>query len=191
MLKMFGRGYEELGDSKKGLILKNSGKIKIQWGSKLVDLIDSDGNINVKTKPIIKSINSESEMTENGFYFYDETLVAKIGDSTIEISGNDNSEDSDNNGILDTLLLLYKEKELTVSPITLNSGSNTISVSSECSWKVEGDFESYEGLGNDTFTVNCNKSGSVIVKDIFYDRIKKLYPNDQSLQEKHIKTLVF
>lgn len=85
-MKIFGRDYEEIGDSQKGLLLKNSGKVKIQFGNKFVDLINSDGKIDIKTSPIIKEISSESEMSNNGFYFLNGNLIAKIGNTILNIS---------------------------------------------------------------------------------------------------------
>lgn len=85
-MKIFGRDYEEIGDSQKGLLLKNSGKVKIQFGNKFIDLINSDGKIDVKDSPTIKEISSESEMSSNGFYFLNGNLIAKIGNTILNIS---------------------------------------------------------------------------------------------------------
>lgn len=86
---MFGRGYEELGSSDKGLILKNSGKVKIQWGKKFIDLLDSDGNLNVKLQAIIKPIKSQDDIKQDGFYFYDQNLIAKVGEEILVLTSNE------------------------------------------------------------------------------------------------------
>lgn len=121
MVNMFGRNYEEIGDSKKGLILKNSGKIKIQWGNTFLDLINSNGQINVNQN-IIKQITSESQIKTDGFYLLNNNLLAKIKDNIIIISSEENSSyisfkvaqklDSENKLIaLQNLGLIYESQD--------------------------------------------------------------------------------
>ena len=83
---MFGRDYEEIGSSSKGLILKNSGKVKIQWGKSLIDLLDNNGRLNVKLQDVIKSVTNESDIKKDGFYFYNGNLFAKVGDTLLQLT---------------------------------------------------------------------------------------------------------
>lgn len=51
--KAFGRSYSKVGSSDSDFLIKTKGQVKIQWGSKFIDLI-KDGKINVDSKVIYK-----------------------------------------------------------------------------------------------------------------------------------------
>ena len=78
MLNAFGRNYEEIGSNDKGLILKSSGKIKLQWGKKFIDLLDENGNLNLGSQN-----NSSLKVIQQN----DGTVIFKINEEEVQLSG--------------------------------------------------------------------------------------------------------
>ena len=86
-LNLFGSGYDTVGSSNSNFLIKTKGKVKVQWGSKYIDLI-KDGKINVDSKFIFK----EKEVgVKDGIYVIgngdDVKVVISIGGSQIDLKG--------------------------------------------------------------------------------------------------------
>lgn len=63
-MSMFGRSYSQVGNSNSDFLIKTKGQVKIQWGSKFIDLI-KDGKINVNSKFIYRE---DTVGTRDGIY---------------------------------------------------------------------------------------------------------------------------
>ena len=84
-LQMFGRSYSQAGSSNSDFVIKTKGQVKIQWGSKFIDLI-KDGKINVNSKFIYIS---DEIGTKDGIYVSTDgtNVVLKVGDFSINLAG--------------------------------------------------------------------------------------------------------
>lgn len=86
-LNIFGKNQEEIGSLDKNLVLRTQGRVYIRYGKKYIELLDSQGNINVKVPKVIQKANSELEIKNDGFYLIDDNLYAYSGGKIIQLSG--------------------------------------------------------------------------------------------------------
>ncbi len=84
----------EIGNEKENLILKTAGKLKVQWGKKFVDLLDKNGNLNVKQQQIIKSSDSIDNINSNGIYVVDGKVIIYYDENVIILSPEQKKEDA-------------------------------------------------------------------------------------------------
>ena len=88
---LFGRTYDEAGSTKSDFVIKTRGKVKIQYGSKFIDLI-KDGKINADVKFIYKQ---DEVGVSDGIYVIgnedDLKVVLRVGDDQIDLGGSGNS----------------------------------------------------------------------------------------------------
>ena len=85
-LSMFGRSYSQTGSLNSDYLIKTKGQVKIQFGSKFIDLI-KDGKINTEIK-VIYSVNTINEIgSKEGFYVtQDGQIYLRLKDQIISIT---------------------------------------------------------------------------------------------------------
>lgn len=80
---LFSRSYSNIGDPNSDLLLKTKGQVKIQYGSKFIDLI-KNGKINVDSKFIFEQ---DSIGIKDGIYVNGNQVNLKAGDNIINLAG--------------------------------------------------------------------------------------------------------
>lgn len=89
-MSMFGK---EIGSINENLVLATAGKIKIRFGKKYIDLLDNNGNLNIKIPKILRSANSISDITENGLYIVDGNFYVYYDGNVIQVTDKEAIED--------------------------------------------------------------------------------------------------
>lgn len=90
MLKVFNTNYEEVGSLNKNLVLNTQGKVKIRFNKKFIDLLDNNGNINVKIPKIPEQKNSVDDIKSDGFYIVDGILYVYYNEQLIQVTSSEN-----------------------------------------------------------------------------------------------------
>ena len=85
-IQLFGRSYNQYGDSNSDVIIKTKGQVKIQWGSKFIDLI-KDGKIAIDSSFIFKVKDISKIGVKDGIYVVGKEVYLKVGDATINLVG--------------------------------------------------------------------------------------------------------
>lgn len=86
-LSMFGRSYAQVGNSDSDFLIKTKGQVKVQWGSKFIDII-KDGKINVDTNFIFTAKNSDRLGVKDGIYIVDDgSVYLKVGETILNLVG--------------------------------------------------------------------------------------------------------
>ena len=82
----FGRIYEVVGSQITDLLLKTKGEVKLQIGTKFIDLI-KDGEIVSQNENLFNEVNSVDEIKESGIYLCGESIYVRINDTIIKLNG--------------------------------------------------------------------------------------------------------
>ena len=86
MLNLLGKNSQIIGSGNDELIF-NSGKIRIKWGNKFINLLDSKGNINTQ-QDLIQKVSSRDDITTAGIYLVTEEncfIIYYSKENSIEI----------------------------------------------------------------------------------------------------------
>lgn len=120
---LFNKNHNELGSLDKDLILKTRGQVRIQFGKKFVNLLNSKGQLDVKVPTVeyIKQVESTDSITSNGFYYCNGVIMAYINGTILEFSTDSTIEE-----ITKALELKADKTEIPTKTSQLENDSNFI-----------------------------------------------------------------
>lgn len=84
-VSMFGRSYSQVGNSNSDFLIKTRGQVKIQWGSKFIDLI-KDGKVNADSKVIFTAKSKDQLGVKDGIYIVGEEVYFKINGQIVDLA---------------------------------------------------------------------------------------------------------
>lgn len=195
-IQLFGRSYNQLGDSNSDIILKTKGQIKIQWGSRYIDLI-KDGKISTDSTFIFKVDNYSKIGVKDGIYIVNDQIYLKSGDSIISLlgegntyvsfMGTQNTTSDDKHNALSNIGLIYNS----LKDINENSLQNGIIYieSEQKLYIVQNGVLSQYSIPNiltNQFTISKNDSliGSLVIKG--NGKENSILFNSMSIYDKNI-----
>lgn len=177
-LKIFGSSFNTVGSSSSNLILKCKGAIKIQWGSKYIDLI-KDGKINSDSQFIFKV---KEVGTKDGIYVVDDGDTPKIvlsvngtqvdlnkeGNTYVSFLGGQKTSSEQKYTALQNIGFIYKDLQ-SIQSDSLQNG--IIYVESEQKLYViqDGQFSEFSALPNPltnqlVISKSDSQQGALIIK---------------------------
>lgn len=177
-VELFGRNYQSTGSSNSDFLIKTKGKIKIQYGSKFIDLI-KDGKLNVNAGS--EFIHKSNEVgTQDGLYISDKNeVILQSGNTQIPLNSSGNTyisflekqnTTSDNKyTALSNIGFLYKDKQ-SVSSTGLKNGIIYIESEKKLYIVSNGNLSEYVVStsipDNQQFIIqkNDSKIGSILIK---------------------------
>lgn len=179
-LNMFGRSYSQLGSSTSDVIIKTKGQVKIQWGSKFINLI-KDGKIDVDSKFIYVR---DSVGVKDGIYVIGEgdsqkvilqvngnqiNLKDQIGTTYVSFQGAQETQSEDKYIALTNIGFLYKDLS-SVNESSLKNGIIYIESQKKLYIVQDGElsefYADFSGVCDKQFIIqkNDNSNGSLVIR---------------------------
>lgn len=159
--------YESVGSSSSNLLLKCNGTARIQWGTKLIDLI-KDGKIISETKNQIFITSNESDIQTDGVY-----ILLKENTTEFWICKNKNKYNLSES----TVQTLTQRLETIEQLLNINQEANTFDSNNIVDKFIRGMIIMYSGEIPEGWGI-CNG------QEYEYNNVKTLSPNLQPPSDK-------
>lgn len=180
--RLFGRSYNNVGNSNSDFLIKTKGQVKIQWGNKFIDLL-KDGKLNIEANFINKVANSDKIGSIDGIYYAEEdgsvwlvigsnkiNLLGEVGNTYVSFIAPQETTAEQKTQALKNIGFLFKTLEEATSS-GLQSGIVFCENTNKLYVIIDGTLQEYQAKIPNPFTeqfviakADINKQGALVIK---------------------------